>query len=83
MASPANHRGIHSSGSCITCNRTTVIVPAIQGFDPFILLKLASRIFGVSSSKALEAILPSPVVINLKMFSVAPNLQTHAEAIPF
>ena len=40
----------------------TAIVLAIRGFDSLILPKPASRISGVSSKKALEAILPSPVV---------------------
>ena len=53
----------------------TAIVPAIRGFDPLILPKPALEIFGVFGSKALEAILPSSVVINLKTF-IAPNLQT-------
>ena len=35
----------------------------------------------VSSSKGLEAILPSPVVINLKMFSILPDLQTQEGVI--
>ena len=35
------------------------IVPSIQGFDPLILLKLASGISRVSGSKALKTILPS------------------------
>ena len=49
------------------------IVPVIWGFDPLILPKPALGISGVSGSKALEAILLSPVVINPKMFSIAPN----------
>ncbi|KAK9997915.1 hypothetical protein SO802_017518 [Lithocarpus litseifolius] len=53
----------------------TAIVLAILGFDPLILPKPNSRIFGVFDSKALKAILPSSVVINLKTFSVEPNLQ--------
>ena len=43
------------------------IALAIRGFDHLILPKFASRVSGVSGSKALEAILPSPMVINLKM----------------
>ena len=54
----------------------TAIVPTIQGFDPLILPKPTSRISGVCSSKALEAILPSLVVINSKMFFITPSLQT-------
>ena len=51
----------------------TAIAPAIWGFDPLILPKPTLGISGVSGSKALEAILLSPVVINLKMFSIVPN----------
>ena len=54
----------------------TAIVPTFRGFDPLILPKPALGISGVSDSKSLEAILPSLVVINPKMFSIAPNLQT-------
>ena len=54
----------------------TTIVPIIRGFDPLILPKPASRISRVSGLKALEAMLPSTMVINPKMFSIAPNLQT-------
>ncbi|KAK9997908.1 hypothetical protein SO802_017511 [Lithocarpus litseifolius] len=54
----------------------TTIIPAIQGFDPLILPKSASGIFGVSGSKALEAMLLSSVVINPKTFFIAFNLQT-------
>ena len=57
------------------------IVLSIRGFDPLILRKPASGISGVSSSKALEAILPSSVVINLKTFSITPNLQTQEGVI--
>jgi len=57
------------------------IVPAIRGFDPLILSKPTSRVFGVSGLKALEAILPSLVVINPKTFSIAPNLQTQEGVI--
>ena len=53
----------------------TAIFPVIQGFDPFILSKPDLGISGVFGLKALEAILPSLVVINLKTFST-PNLQT-------
>ena len=53
----------------------------MRGFDPLILPKPASGISGVSSSKALEAVLPSLVVINLKMFSIVPNLQTQEGVI--
>ena len=59
----------------------TTIFPAIRGFDVLISPKLASRISRVSSSKAIEAILPSLVVINLKTFSIAPNLQTQEGVI--
>ena len=59
----------------------TTIVPAIRGFDALILPKTTSGISRVSDSKALEAILPSPVVINLKMFSIVPNLQTQKSII--
>ena len=54
----------------------TTIVPTIRGFDPLILLRPTSGISRVSDSKAFEAILPSPVVINPKTFSIVPNLQT-------
>ena len=54
----------------------TAIVPTFRGFDPLILPKPALGISGVSDSKSLEAILPSLVVINPKMFSIAPNSQT-------
>ena len=48
----------------------TTIVSTIRGFDPLILLKPDLGIFRVSGSKALEAILPSSVVINPKIFSM-------------
>ena len=57
------------------------IVPAIRGFDPFILPKPASRISRVANSKALEAMLPSLVVINPKTFFIVPNLQTQEGVI--
>ena len=59
----------------------TAIVLAIRIFDPFILTKPALGIFGLSDSKALEAILPSPVVINPKMLSIVPNLETQEGVI--
>ena len=59
----------------------TAIVPTIQGFDPLILPKPTSRISGVSDLKALKAILPSLVVINPKIFSLVPNLQTQKAVI--
>ena len=57
----------------------TAIVHALWGFDTLILPKPASGISGVSNSKALEAILPSLVVINT--FSIEPNLQTQEGVI--
>ena len=54
----------------------TAIVPTIRGFDPIIFPKFALGISGIFGSKALEAMLPSPVVINPKRFFIAPNLQT-------
>ena len=57
------------------------IAPTIRGFDPLILPKPALGISGVSGSKALEAILPSLMVINPKMFSIEPNLQTYEGVI--
>ena len=57
------------------------IAPTIRGFNPLILPKPALGISGVSGSKALEAILPSPMVINPKMFSIEPNLQTYEGVI--
>ena len=59
----------------------TAIVPTIRGFDPFILPKSALGISQVSSSKALEAMLPCLVVINLKKFSIALDLQTQEGVI--
>ena len=59
----------------------TTIIPAIQGFDPLILPKPALRISEVFCSKILEAILPSPVVINPKTFPITPNLQTQEGVI--
>ena len=59
----------------------TAIVFVIRGFDPLILLRLTSKISKVSDLKALEAILPSLVVINPKMFSITPNLQTQEGVI--
>ena len=59
----------------------TVIFLAIQGFKPLILPKPASGISGVPGLKAFEAILLSPVVINSRMFSIAPNLQTQEGVI--
>ena len=54
----------------------TDIVLAIRGFDHLILPKSASGISRVLGSKAIEAILPSSMVNNLKTFSIVPNLQT-------
>ena len=55
-------------------------LPAVIGpaspLDPFIMPKPISGISRVSGLRALEAILLSPVVINPKTFSIAPNLQT-------
>ena len=48
----------------------------IQGFDPLILLRSIQGISGALSPKALEAALPSPIIISPKMFSLAPNRQT-------
>ena len=59
----------------------TAIVPAIHSFDPFISPKPASGVTGVACLKALEAILPTVVVINPKTFSIMPNLQTQAGVI--
>ena len=59
----------------------TDIVLAIRGFDHLILPKSASGISGVLGSKAIEAILLSSVVNNLKTFSIAPNLQTQEGVI--
>ena len=59
----------------------TAIAPTIRGFDPLILPKPTSRISRISDSKALEAMLPSPMVINSKTFSIAPNLQTQEGVI--
>ena len=59
----------------------TSIILAIQGFDHIILPKPDSGISEVFSSRALKAMLPSPVVINLKTFSIAPNLQTQEGVI--
>ena len=58
-----------------------VIIPTIRGFDPLILLKPTLGISKVSSLKALEAILPSPMVINPKIFFIVPNLQTQEGVI--
>ena len=46
----------------------TFIVPAIRGFDHLILPKSIEGIFWTPSRKALEATLPSPNIINLRMF---------------
>ena len=54
---------------------------AIRGFDPLILPRPVSRISRVSGSKALEAMLPSLVVIYPKTFFIAPNLQTQEGVI--
>ena len=54
----------------------TPIVPAIRRFDPLVLLKSIQGIYGAPSPKTLEVALPSQVIIGLKMFSLAPNLQT-------
>ena len=50
-------------------------------FQSSYLQKLASKNSGVSGLKALKAILPSTVVFNPKMFSIAPNLQTQEGVI--
>ena len=89
-ASPAYHWRISSSSFCITCGHKTSFIistggnyhySAIWGFNPLILPKPALGISRVSSSKALEAILPNLVVINPKTFSMAPNLQTQEGVI--
>ena len=54
----------------------TPIVPAIRGFYPLILPKPIQGKSRAPSLKALEATLPSPVIISPKMFSLVPNLQT-------
>ncbi|KAL0010899.1 hypothetical protein SO802_006007 [Lithocarpus litseifolius] len=54
----------------------TPIVLAIPGFDPLVLPRSIQGISEAPGPKALEATLPSPVIISLKMFSLAPNLQT-------
>ena len=54
----------------------TNIIPAIRGFNPLVLPKPIQGISRAPSPKTLEATLPSPVIIGLKMFSLAPNLQT-------
>ena len=54
----------------------TASVLAIRGFGPLILPRPTLGISRVSGSMALEAILLSPVVINPKTSSIAPNLQT-------
>ena len=54
----------------------TLAVPAIRGFDPLVLPKPIQGIFGAPSLTALEATLPSLVIIGPKMFSLVPNLQT-------
>ena len=50
-------------------------VPAIQGFDPLVLPRSIQGISRATSLKALEAALPSPVIISPKMFSLVPNLR--------
>ena len=45
------------------------IVPTIQGFDPLVLPRSIQGIFGALGPIALEAALPSPVIIGRKMFS--------------
>ncbi|KAL0004877.1 hypothetical protein SO802_012438 [Lithocarpus litseifolius] len=54
--------------------KETLIVPAIRGFDPLVLSKPIQGISKAFGPKALEVALPSPVIISLKMFSLAPNL---------
>ena len=59
----------------------TTIVPVIWGFDPLLLPTPTSGISRLSGSKALEAMLPSLVVINPKLFFIVPNLQTQEGVI--
>lgn len=54
----------------------TPFVPTIRGFNPLILPKPIQGISGALDPKALEDALPSPVIINAKMFSLELNLQT-------
>ena len=54
----------------------THVIPTIRGFDPIILPKPIQGIFRAPGPKALEATLPSSVIISSKMFSLVPNLQT-------
>ena len=54
----------------------THVVPPIPGLDPLILPRYIQGIFRALGPEALEAILPSPVFIGPKIFSLAPNVQT-------
>ena len=54
----------------------TSVIPNIRGFDPLVLPSSIQGISRAPSPNVLEAALPIPVIINPKMFSVAPNLQT-------
>ena len=59
----------------------TPIVPTIRGFDPLVLPRSILGISRMPRPKALDIALPSLVVINLKMFSLAPNMQTQEDVI--
>ena len=59
----------------------TLVVPYIQDFNPLILPKPIQGISSAPSPKALESSLPSPIIINLKMFSLEPNLQTQESMV--
>ncbi|KAK9996763.1 hypothetical protein SO802_021449 [Lithocarpus litseifolius] len=56
-------------------------VPASRGFDPLVLPRSTLRISRVPGPKASNAALPGPNIISLKMFSLAPNLQTQEGVI--
>jgi len=53
----------------------TPVDPAIRGFDPSVLPSSIQGISKAPSPKALEVVLPSPVITGPTMFFMAPNLQ--------
>ena len=61
--------------SLIFNQKGILAVPAIQGFNPLVLPRSIQGISKAIGLKALEAALPSPVIISPKMFSLVPNLR--------
>lgn len=73
--------GIANSSTRFFFQKGTRSIPTIQGFDPLVLPRFVLGRFGMPNPKSLEASLPGSLIIGLKMFSLAPNLQNQEELI--